>query len=43
MDGKSFFKPEKTKSYAKFYQMGTVLDGPTDFVSGRITKKQRKV
>ena len=43
MDGKSFFKAEKSKQPMTYFQQGTIIDGPTDFIGGRITKKNRKV
>ena len=39
MDGKQFFKAEKSKQPMSFFQEGTVIEGASDFVGGRITKK----
>ncbi|MCL7028670.1 hypothetical protein MKW94_000384 [Papaver nudicaule] len=30
------------KELPKYFQMGTVIESPTDFYSGRLTKKERK-
>lgn len=43
LDPKRFYKKENTKAKApEFSQIGTVIEGPTDFFSGRIPKKLRK-
>lgn len=41
-DPKRFYrKPDATK-FPKYFQMGTVVEGPADFYSGRMTKAERK-
>ena len=43
LDPKRFYKKESTKSRPpEFSQIGTVVEGPTEFFSGRLTKNQRK-
>lgn len=43
LDTKRFYKRENTKrGYPEFSQVGQVIEGPTDYYSGRIPKKQRK-
>lgn len=43
LDPKRFYKKESTKAKPpEFSQVGTVIEGPTDFFSGRIAKRDRK-
>lgn len=41
--GKQHFKKDSRKDpIPKFSQMGTLVEGPTDFYSARLTRKERK-
>ncbi|KAJ5755292.1 hypothetical protein N7533_004835 [Penicillium manginii] len=43
LDSKRHYKKENGKAKApKFSQVGTIIQGPTEFFSGRIAKKDRK-
>jgi hypothetical protein len=43
LDPKRHYKKEGKKELApEFSQVGTVIEGPGEFFSGRITKKERK-
>jgi len=43
LDPKRFYKKENAKAKPpEFSQVGTVIEGPTDYFSFRIPKKQRK-
>lgn len=43
LDPKRFYKKESTKAKPpEFSQVGTVVEGPTDFFSSRIPKRDRK-
>ncbi|OQE21104.1 hypothetical protein PENSTE_c012G00602 [Penicillium steckii] len=43
LDSKRHYKKENTKAKApEFSQVGTIVQGPTEFFSGRIAKKDRK-
>ena len=43
LDSKRHYKKENGKAQApEFSQVGTIIEGPTEFFSGRITKKDRK-
>lgn len=43
LDPKRFYKKESTKAKPpEFLQVGTVVEGPTDFFSSRIPKRDRK-
>jgi hypothetical protein len=43
LDSKRHYKKENGKAKApEFSQVGTIIQGPTEFFSGRITKKDRK-
>lgn len=43
LDPKRFYKKESTKSKPpEFSQVGTLVEGPTEFFSGRLTNTQRK-
>ncbi|KAF2866609.1 Fcf2 pre-rRNA processing-domain-containing protein [Massariosphaeria phaeospora] len=43
LDPKRFYKKSDSKSdIPAFSQVGTIIEGPTEFYSGRLTKKERK-
>ncbi|XP_019456473.1 PREDICTED: rRNA-processing protein fcf2-like [Lupinus angustifolius] len=44
IDPKRHYKKgdSKSKTLPKYFQMGTVVDSPLDYYSGRLTKKERK-
>ncbi|KAJ2786430.1 rrna-processing protein fcf2 [Coemansia interrupta] len=43
LDPKRFYKKDAgTKKIPKYFEMGTVIEGPTEFYSARMTKKERK-
>ena len=45
IDAKRFYKGAKNehkKALPKFFQMGTIVEAPHEFVSGRLSKKERK-
>ncbi|XP_020214133.1 rRNA-processing protein fcf2 [Cajanus cajan] len=44
LDPKRHYKKgdSKSKTLPKYFQVGTVVDSPLDFFSGRLTKKERK-
>ncbi|XP_019461697.1 PREDICTED: rRNA-processing protein fcf2-like [Lupinus angustifolius] len=44
IDPKRHYKKgdSKSKTLPKYFQMGTVVDSPLDYFSGRLTKKERK-
>ncbi|XP_057420029.1 rRNA-processing protein fcf2-like [Lotus japonicus] len=44
IDPKRHYKKgdSKSKTLPKYFQMGTVVDSPLDFFSGRLTKKERR-
>ena len=45
IDAKRFYKGAKNehkKELPKFFQMGTIVEAPHEFVSGRLSKKERK-
>ncbi|XP_014622228.1 rRNA-processing protein fcf2-like [Glycine soja] len=44
LDPKRHYKKgdSKSKTLPKYFQVGTVVDSPLDFFSGRLTKKKRK-
>ncbi|KAJ7541681.1 hypothetical protein O6H91_10G070600 [Diphasiastrum complanatum] len=39
---KRHYKAEDSKTLPKYFQIGTVVEGPADFFSGRLTNKERK-
>lgn len=41
-DPKRFYRNPDATKFPKYFQMGTVVEGPTDFYSGRMTKSERK-
>lgn len=42
LDPKRFYKKDDSKKDPKFFSMGTIVEGNTEFFSARLTKKQRK-
>ncbi|EIE26292.1 Fcf2-domain-containing protein [Coccomyxa subellipsoidea C-169] len=42
MDTKRFYKSLDSTKFPKYFQFGTVVEGPADFYAGRMTKKQRQ-
>lgn len=43
LDPKRFYKKDNKKSdVPEFSQVGTIIEGPTEFYSGRLTNKERK-
>lgn len=43
LDSKRHYKKDNGKAHVpEFSQVGTIIEGPTEFFSGRITKKDRK-
>lgn len=42
LDPKHFYKKNDLKALPKYFQIGKVVDSPTDYYSGRLTKKERK-
>jgi hypothetical protein len=41
-DPKRFYKSNDTSKFPKYFQIGTVVEGATEFYSSRLTKKDRK-
>ncbi|KAI1200054.1 Fcf2-domain-containing protein [Nemania serpens] len=42
LDPKRHYKKDTTRAIPEFSQVGTVIPGPTDYFSARMTKKERK-
>ncbi|KAI0603324.1 Fcf2 pre-rRNA processing-domain-containing protein [Biscogniauxia sp. FL1348] len=42
LDPKRHYKKDTSKSLPEFSVMGTIMEGPTDFYSSRLTKKEKK-
>ncbi|CAG8600705.1 7217_t:CDS:2, partial [Ambispora leptoticha] len=42
LDPKHFYKKEDSKQLPKYFQVGTIIEGPTEFYSSRLPRKQRK-
>ncbi|CAG8436917.1 7625_t:CDS:2 [Ambispora gerdemannii] len=42
LDPKHFYKKEDSKQFPKYFQVGTIIEGPTEFYSSRLPRKQRK-
>ncbi|KAL1925737.1 uncharacterized protein VTP21DRAFT_620 [Calcarisporiella thermophila] len=42
IDPKRHYKKEDTKTIPKYFQVGTIVEGPTEFYSSRMTRKERK-
>ena len=41
-DPKNFYKKFDSTKFPKYFQFGTVVEGPTEFYSSRLTRKERK-
>ncbi|ODV90419.1 hypothetical protein CANCADRAFT_31386 [Tortispora caseinolytica NRRL Y-17796] len=41
LDPKRHYKREDSKKIPEFFQSGTIIEGPTEFFSSRLTKKER--
>ncbi|KAH7423513.1 hypothetical protein KP509_12G058700 [Ceratopteris richardii] len=42
LDPKRHYKAEDSRGLPKYFQVGTVVGGPADFYSGRLTKREQK-
>jgi len=42
LDPKRHYKKDNSRGIPEFSQVGTVIPGPTDYFSGRVTKRDRK-
>ncbi|CAG8564654.1 8625_t:CDS:2 [Funneliformis caledonium] len=42
LDPKRFYKKDNTKGLPKYFEIGTIKEGPTEFFSSRIPRKERK-
>ena len=42
LDPRRFYKKEKGHKFPKYFQVGRVVEGPTEFFSSRLTNKQRR-
>ncbi|KAJ2406967.1 rrna-processing protein fcf2 [Coemansia sp. RSA 2531] len=43
LDPKRFYKKDASaKKIPKYFEVGTIIEGPTEFYSSRLTKKERK-
>ncbi|XP_065830209.1 deoxynucleotidyltransferase terminal-interacting protein 2-like [Oscarella lobularis] len=42
LDPKRFYKKEDMNQLPKFFQLGRVIEGPGEFYSGRLTRRQQK-
>ncbi|GAQ89952.1 hypothetical protein KFL_005810050 [Klebsormidium nitens] len=42
LDPKRHYKAPDSTKFPKYFQIGTVVEGPTEFYSGRLTKSERK-
>lgn len=42
LNPKSFYKGNDLKKIPNYFQVGTILEGGDDFVSGRLTKKEKR-
>ncbi|PIA15459.1 Fcf2-domain-containing protein [Coemansia reversa NRRL 1564] len=42
LDPKRFYKKSSSKELPKYFEIGTIIEGPTEFYSSRLTKKQRQ-
>eukprot|EP00898_Chlorokybus_atmophyticus_P005962 jgi/Chlat1/6367/Chrsp44S05834 len=41
-DPKRFYKSADSSKYPKYFQIGTVIEGPADFYSSRLSQRERK-
>ncbi|EGF77624.1 hypothetical protein BATDEDRAFT_13703 [Batrachochytrium dendrobatidis JAM81] len=42
LDPKRHYKRDNSKEFPKVFQFGTIIEGPTEFYSSRLTNKERK-
>ena len=42
LDAKRYYNEKKSKKKPKFFQIGRIIEGPGEFYSSRLTKKERK-
>ena len=42
LDPKRFYRKDDREEVPKYFEVGTVLEGPTEYYSGRLTRKERK-
>ncbi|BFZ61411.1 dTDP-fucopyranose mutase [Saitoella coloradoensis] len=42
LDAKRHYRKDNSKTFPKYFQMGTVVEGPTEYYSARIPKGERK-
>lgn len=42
LDPKRHYRKDDSKGFPKYFQTGKIVDGPTEFFSARLTKKERK-
>ncbi|KAJ1672798.1 Deoxynucleotidyltransferase terminal-interacting protein 2, partial [Spiromyces aspiralis] len=42
LDPKRFYRKDDREEVPKYFEVGTVIEGPTEFYSGRLTRKERK-
>ncbi|CAJ0750530.1 18058_t:CDS:2 [Entrophospora sp. SA101] len=42
LDPKRFYKKDNSKKFPKYFQIGTIIEGPTEFYSSRLPRKERK-
>ncbi|KAH7293759.1 hypothetical protein KP509_28G041200 [Ceratopteris richardii] len=42
LDPKRHYKAEDSRGLPQYFQVGTVVGGPADFYSGRLTKREQK-
>ncbi|KAJ1921894.1 rrna-processing protein fcf2 [Mycoemilia scoparia] len=42
LDPKRFYRKEDRDEVPKYFEVGTIVEGPTEFYSGRLTRKERK-
>lgn len=42
IDPKRHYRKDDSKELPKYFQMGTIIEGPTEFYSSRLTRKERK-
>ncbi|CAG8446943.1 16822_t:CDS:2 [Acaulospora morrowiae] len=42
LDPKRFYKKDSSKTIPKYFQVGTIIEGPTEFYSSRLPRKERK-
>ncbi|RUP49407.1 Fcf2 pre-rRNA processing-domain-containing protein [Jimgerdemannia flammicorona] len=42
LDPKRHYKKDNVKGLPKYFEMGTIIEGPTEFYSSRLTRRERK-